>query len=300
MAHKQSFHMAGILSLLGYDSGFNLPWHAALMPIADNFLAIERSILECATVGCETIWVICTPQMQPLIKARIGEAVQDPVWFSRKHDTFPSQSRKQVPIYYVECSPKDEGKRDSEVWGILYGAKIAKKISSSLSFWIKPDKYYVSFPLSIYPSQYLREYRSLLTQEGNFFVLSDKGEGILDGKKIGFAFDAIHLGELIKFFWRNATGQFDSSQDVESRKNKKFITKKLPIEERYSGRFFTIDYIFGSIENEHYNMVEMPWYYEIDSWHKWKNFLASEHSEILKYPKLNLLKSGKWSKIGHD
>jgi len=300
ISKKDSYHLAGIISLLDKGGDFNLPWRDCLMPIAPNFLAIERAILECATVGCETIWVVCPPKIQPLIKHRLGEIVQDPVWISRKHDVFPSQSRKQIPIYYVECSPKDEGVRDSQVWGVLYGAKIAKKVSRSLSKWIEPDKYYVCFPMSVYPSQHLRAYRNMLTMDGNFFVLTDKGESILDGKKVGFAFEKKHLGELILFFWRNATGKFDPSQPENERKNGKYITKTLPLEERNSGRFFTFDYIFKNIEKEMFNMVEMSWYYEIDTWEGWKRFLSSEESQILKYPKLKLLNAGKWNKIAEE
>ena len=70
-----------------------------MTPIAPNFLAIERAVLECATAGCETIWIVCPSDMQPLLKYRLGEMVQDPVWISRKFDVFPSESRKQIPIY---------------------------------------------------------------------------------------------------------------------------------------------------------------------------------------------------------
>ena len=298
--HFNSFHLAGIISLIGTPGDFNFPWHDCLMPIAPNFLAIERAVLECATVGCETIWIVCSVEMQPLLKHRVGEAVQDPVWFTRKHDRFPSQSRKQIPIYYVECNPKDEGKRDSQVWGVLYGAKVAKKVSCSLSGWIEPDKYYVCFPMSVYPSQHLRAYRDFLCQEGSFFVLTDKGESILDGKKVGFSFDKKHLGALISFFWKNATGKFDSSQPIEERRKGKFITQTLPSDQQYSGRFFEFDYIFQNLDQENSTKVEMKWYYELDSWEKWKNFLAAKESSILKYPKLKLLNAGKWNKIGVD
>jgi len=297
---KDAYHLAGVISLLGSENNFLLPWQDCLMPISENFLAIERAVLECATVGCETIWVVCYPKTQPLLKKRLGETVQDPVWISRKFDTFPSQSRKQIPIYYVECSPKDEGIRDSQVWGVLYGARIAKKVAKSLSSWIEPDKYYVGFPMSVYPSQHLRKYRDLMREQGNFFVLTDKGESVLDGKKTGFAFDKKFLSDLILFFWRNATGKFDPSQPIEDRKDGKYVTKVLPPEKRYSGRFFTFDYVFKMLEEEAYSKVEMPWFYEIDNWEGWRAFLSSQESGILKYPKMKLLNSGHWKGIAQE
>ena len=301
ISKKSAFHLAGIISLLGKQSDFKFPWHDCLTPLSSDFVAIERSVLECATVGCESIWIVCYPKTQPLIKKRLGESVQDPVWFTRKHEKFPSQVRKQIPIYYVECNPRDRNVRDSQVWGVLYGAKIAKKVCQSLTKWIIPDKYYVSFPLSVYPSQDLREYRKLISQPGNFFVATPTGETILDGKKIGFAFDKEHLGELTLFFWRNATGTYDSSQPKEERKDGVYITKRLPLEKRNSGKSFTFDYIFGNKNLEkNATWVEMKWYNDISSWEQWKNFISSENCDILKRPKLRLLNAGGWNLIGDE
>ena len=30
-----------------------------MMPVASRLTAIERSVMECAWAGCETIWIIC-------------------------------------------------------------------------------------------------------------------------------------------------------------------------------------------------------------------------------------------------
>ena len=49
--------------------------------------------------------------------------VEDPVWVGRKLDRFPSASKKAIPIYYVEVHPKDQGKKDSIAWSIIYGEK---------------------------------------------------------------------------------------------------------------------------------------------------------------------------------
>ena len=66
-----AFHLAGIVPVSGLRADFNLPWHDCLQPIGQNFLAIERAVLECATAGCETIWIVCSSKMQPLIKYRL-------------------------------------------------------------------------------------------------------------------------------------------------------------------------------------------------------------------------------------
>ena len=300
-ADINSFHLAGIVPVAGQPLDFNFPWHDCMTPIAPNYLAIERAILECATAGCETIWIVCPSDMQPLLKHRLGEMVQDPVWISRKHDVFPSESRKEVPIYYVEFHPRDEGKRDSLPWSILYGAKVAKKICNGLSQWVVPNKYYVAFPYAVYPSQHLRKYRKEISNHGNFFLLTDKGDSVLDGYYIGFAFEAKELGKLIKYFWDKQTGKYDPSQPVEERKDGKFFTKVLPLEQRYSGRFFKVKDIFNQLDTESPTLkVEMEWYYDISSWENLCIYLASEERKRMLRPKLQFFKHKKWNKVGED
>ena len=296
-----SFHLAGIIPVAGQPLDFNFPWHDCMTPIAPNYLAIERAVLECATAGCETIWLVCPSDMQPLLKNRLGEAVQDPVWISRKHDFYPSESRKQIPIYYVETHPRDQDRRDSIVWSILYGAKIAKKISHSLSQWVVPNKYYVAFPHAVYPSQHLRKYRKEISNHGNFFLLTDEGNSILDGYYIGFAFEAKELGRLIKYFWDKQTGKYDPSQPVSERKDGKFFTKLLPEELRYSGRFFNVKDIFSHLDPGRPTLkVEMEWYYDISSWDNLCIYLASEERKKMLRPKLPFFKYKEWGKVGED
>ena len=296
-----SFHLAGIVPVAGQPHDFQFPWHDCMIPIAPNYLAIERAVLECATAGCETIWVVCHPDMQPLLKYRVGEMIQDPVWIRRKFDVYPSESRKEIPIYYVEVHPRDENRRDSLVWSILYGAKVAKKVCHGLSQWVKPNKYYVAFPYAVYPSQHLRKYRKDISNHGNFFVLTDKGDSVLDGCYIGFAFEAKELGKLIKYFWDKQTGKYDSSQPIEERKDGKFITKVLPMEKRYSGRFFQVEDIFSQLDNSEKTFkIEMEWYYDISCWDNLCEYLSSEHRKKMLRPKLSFFKSRTWNKIGKD
>jgi len=296
-----SFHLAGIVPLAGEDLDFQFPWHDCMIPIAPNFLAIERAILECATAGCETIWIVCPSDIQPLLKHRLGEMVQDPIWISRKFDAFPSQNRKEIPIYYVEIHPRDQDKRDSLPWSILYGAKVANKVCSGLSQWLVPNKYYVAFPYAVYPSQYLRKYRKDISNHGNFFLLTDKGDSVLDGHYIGFAFEASELGKLIKYFWDQQSGKYDSSQPIEERRDGKFITKLLPLEERYSGRFFKVKDIFNQLDLEKPTFkMEMQWYYDISTWENLCNYLSSEESKKMLRPKLQFFSNKRWNKVGED
>ena len=76
---EHSFHLAGIIPIAKPPYDFGSPWDDCLTPIAKNYLAVERAVAECAYVGCETIWIICHKDMQPIIKRRLGEKTTDPL-----------------------------------------------------------------------------------------------------------------------------------------------------------------------------------------------------------------------------
>ena len=46
--NKNSFHLAGIIPIAGHKKDFGFQWDNALMPIAENYTAIERCVMECA------------------------------------------------------------------------------------------------------------------------------------------------------------------------------------------------------------------------------------------------------------
>ena len=135
------------------------------MPVAENYTAIELSIMECAEAGCETIWIVCNTDIQPLIRHRIGSAVEDPSWYGRILAAYPNTYNRAIPIYYVPIHPKDRDKIDCYSWSILHGANTAYQISFQMSKWVIPDKYYVSFPFGVYSPQAPRPHRRWIAGE---------------------------------------------------------------------------------------------------------------------------------------
>ena len=41
-----AFHLAGIVPVAGQSLDFDMPWHDSMMPIARDYLAEERPVLE--------------------------------------------------------------------------------------------------------------------------------------------------------------------------------------------------------------------------------------------------------------
>ena len=165
-----SFHLAGIVPTAGPPHDFNFPWHDSMMPLSPNYLAIHHAVMECAWAGCETIWIVCHHEMQPLIRYEVGEYVQDPVWFNRTHTKHYSESRKTIPIYYVSIHPNDRNKRDCLGWSVLYGANTAYWTSRKMSKWVIPDKYYAAFPYGVYDNRLLRKHRKNISSSKNFIL----------------------------------------------------------------------------------------------------------------------------------
>ena len=261
-------HLAGIIPVAAQPLDFNFPWHDCLQPIGKNYLAVERSVLECAFTGCDTIWVVCHDDMQPLIKHRLGDYVQDPVYIFREYDPGNiKENHKRIPIYYVPIHPNDRDKRDCLAWSVLHGANTSYRVSSKLSKWVVPSRYYVSFPYGVYNPSVLREKRDQIASSQPFFVSYDN-RTIRDGEYLGFAF-----GE------------------------EEYKAEKLPLEERYSARFFSLDKVFGIGDTSGANIVCIDDYHNIDSWEGLRDYLGSDH-RIYRH---NTLLTGKtFNRIGED
>ena len=164
-----SFHLAGVVPIAGQMLDYELDFPDCMMPISQNYTLVEHAVYECAMAGCETIWLVCNDDIAPLIRYRIGDYIQDPVYIARK-SKFNSLEKIRIPIFYVPIAAKDRDKRDCLSWSVLHGALTSLKISSQISKWVIPDKYYVSFPYGVYPVEEIRPYRKLISSKKNFYI----------------------------------------------------------------------------------------------------------------------------------
>ena len=260
-----------------------------MQPIAQDYLAVERAVLECAWAGCETIWIVCNDDMQPLIRHRMGEYILDPVSIGRMNK-FPSESRRRVPIYYVPTHPKDLRKRDSLSWSVLYGALTAYHVSKKISKWVIPARYYVAFPYGLYEPEILREHRLDISSETPFF-LTHEGKTVADGEYLGFTFEEEEYKKYKSVIMREGTGVRPQGFQFGD-------TKLLPVEKRWSAVNFKLDTVFGCANIEDAKLVETPWYNNVSSWKGLKDYLASEN-ELVKPHKL-IFSYKEWKGIGED
>ena len=280
----QAFHLAGIVPVAGPDLGFGFPWHDSMQPIAKNYLAVERSIVECAYAGCETIWVVCNDDMQPLLKHRMGDYIEDPYYMDKaQFVNYPSSARRQIPIFYTPIPPKDRDRRDSLGWSALHGALTAFIMSDKISKWLIPSRYYVSFPYGVYQPWSIYKHRKRISHRNPFF-LSSNGKTIKDGEYLGFTFDAEEYKTYVADVKQSCTG---GDRGVSSK-------------ERWSSRFFGLDKIFGSAIINKEQTLEIPWYHRIDSWEGLHGYLASDESKEVKRPSDTLFKKSLYKKVGEQ
>jgi hypothetical protein len=263
-------HLAGIIPIANNESFFDMPWHDCLMPITDDYLAIEKAVFDCALAGCDTIWIVGHMNTQPLIRKRLGEMTIDPLTvYSNKelkfkrHDT--DETKKEIQIYYIPIHPKDRDRRDSIAYSVLYGADIAYKTCLNISKWATPDMFFCSFPYGIVAEEDIYEMRKFSNMKRNILMVN-KGKTVKDGLMLPFTFLVNdfkrcknHLNDYAVSVWENADNQ----------------SAELPT------MHYSIKDVFNSLDSSKAQLIESTFYHEITSWDKYKQFLRSQDSDTI-------------------
>ena len=248
-------HLAGIIPIAGQPLDLNMPWHDSLMPIHNNYHAIERAVHTAATAGCNTIWIVMYRESQPIIRQKLGEWIYDPesVW----QNPYPWLQVKQVPIYYVSINTLDRKRRDSLAWSCLYGAKAASRTCLKVSKWILPKRFLVISPYSIVPEKQIQQCRKLLRGKHD----------------IAFRFEG-------STFKDNNYAPFTFSDSV-------YKECSIHFRDKYSGNETkkTFADIFEPVNLDKYAKVDIDWMYRIDDWDSYAKFISSEHNKLCKRPK---------------
>jgi len=247
-------HLAGIVPIAGQPLEFKFPWHDSMIPIAPDFLAVERSIYECAMAGCETIWVVCHMKTEPILKKRIGDFIIDPISLESIDKGFI----REIPIYYVPIHPRDKNRRDCLSWSIMYGARIAYFVSKKLSNWILPEKFYCSFPYGITDLETIRNNRKNISNCKKIKI-SYNNLTVKDNLHMSFTFD-----ENDYFDCKSILHQKDLDNWQRTKRGATYYDLKTGL---------------SAIDNNTDREIQLPWFYDISTWDGYVNYLNSEHSK---------------------
>ena len=284
---KNNVHVnvAGIIPVAGQSLDFNFPWHDCLAPIGHNYLAIEKAVFDCAVAGCNTIWIVCAQPMQPLIRYRLGDWVLDPIKYHKGRTFGKYPVSYEIPIYYAPIHPKDVDRRDCLAWSIITGAQYSWFVGHKISRFTTPDQYFVTFPYGMFSSWWLQDYRSTLRSEKPFHVVYEN-KSYKDGLWLPFTFGPKDFINCRKHFRQNEKKGYDKNRD------------RLQSEERYTGRYFTHDFVFSNVNSANAITCEIPWYYDISGWEGLKTWLGGENK--LDKPPEFLLSYNEWNPLGID
>lgn len=288
-------HLAGIIPVTGFTGDHGTCFNSVLLPIEQHFTMLQKSVYECAIAGCKTIWIVANDDMTPIIRRHIGEWTYDPVYYNRGRTIIGTKNaRLEIPIYYVPILPKDRDRRDSFGWSVLFGMHSAWWISFRISKWAIPDKYFVSFPHSVHNIHQLRKDRRLISHNHNNYFLSYKEKTIKDGLPISFSMrgkDFIACRQHVNQLTTKTYAPLEKGGTYED-------LQKLPLQERWSARRFTLDTVFEKIKEQdaHYN--ELDWYYDLSDWAGYRAYLGSKN--VLPHPGSHLTGAHKHAKLCVD
>ena len=278
-------HLAGIIPVSGLKSDFNMPWHESLMPIAPNYLAVERSVLECAYAGCNTIWIVCSDDVTPLIRYQVGEAIQDPVYNYRHFEHNKKDLKRPIRIYYVPINIRDINKRDNLAWSAIHGAKTANKILRKISSHLSPDKFWISWPYGYYKPDVMRASRKNISNSN--VAICYNNQTVKNNMYLGFTLDMRQVEKLINESRTRSTGLWINPETRE---------KKHSVDERYCYKNFDLQEVFETLDCSNYSEFSIDSFYNLDNWLDYCKFIS--HNPLIKKPKI--LKSIEWNELGYD
>ena len=271
-----------------------MPYPDCLLPIAPDYTMIEAAVIEAAFAGCDTIWIICNDDIAPMIRYRVGDYIQDPIHFYNKFGALPQDRRKRIPIYWVPIHPKDRYKRDCLSWSVITGALSCLKISSKLSNWLIPDKYYVSFPYGIMDPRKLQKVRKKIRNKENFYITSG-GKTVQDNLYSSFTFGKDEF-VIYRRNVRKGTGKYTS----EIKDERGLPRSKLPLEDRWSARFFEPKDVFTGIDVNDGYLHEVDQFYNLDNWDAFREYMASDLARDTQRPTKELFAYREFNRVGQD
>lgn len=279
----------GIIPVAGQKLDFKFPWHDCCQPIAQDYLAVERAAVECAYAGASSIWIICNDDQQPLIRHRLGDYLGDPTSLRRSKFVISQEAEiKYCPIFYVPIHHRDRDKRDCLSWSVLHGATIANKVTNLVSKWALPDRFYISFPYGVYLPNLLQSQRQRILKSRQFYVTFE-GKTVKDDEYLGFSLTQEDIPKLAKYVRKKGTGRFLPNQSPEDLIDGRFPSKKYPIGERNSARFFSLSDVFNQETMNEGELLEIEEYSNIGSWEGLRKYWASDLSSKIIRPSKKLI-----------
>lgn len=286
---SSAFNLVGCISLHRIPNNFGMPWKDYLIPVGDKINALQRAVLECAAAGCKSIWISCNYDQAPYARQCVGDYIIDPYVIYNTFEKLKYLKKEYIPIFFIPMDVADLNIRDSMSWGIVNSAVNATKVYSNISHHVRPDRFYVSFVQSCYNPWALMKHRQKVKSTTYNFHLTHEGKSFKTGEYLGFTFSRKELGDIRLHVFKKGTitktGGFGEPKAL------------LPLEERYSGKNFTVDEVFNPVIIDENHALELKAYHNIETWEGYRSFIESKM--VIRTPKLQIFKlKDKFPRVG--
>ena len=122
------------------------------------------------------------------------------------------------------------------------------------------------------------------------------GKTVRDGEYLPFTFDKEDFKKFRRVI-REGTGKFRNVV-FDKETNRRIQAERIPGDEQYSARFFSLDKVFGCATLEGNNVGQTSWYSRVDSWQTYLQHMNSPNAKTIYKPKF--FKYHEWSPVGVD
>jgi hypothetical protein len=112
-------------------------------------------------------------------------------------------------------------------------------------------------------------------------MMSYNNQTILDGAPLSFTMKG---DDYIKC--RKAVNQKTTKEFYNTEEGEKYPTRKLPLQERWSARSFSLEEVFEPMVGNKAYVYETEWFYDLSTWEGYRTFMRSD--KIIKKPANNL------------
>lgn len=281
----------GIVPVANLKTDYQFPTPSYIMPIAKNFVAVQKAVIECAIAGCSTIWIVANQDTAPILKKVIGEYTYDPIYYNVDFGSpFVSDKRHEIPIYYTGIRDKDRHRRDSYGWSAIHGIHSAWWVSYKISKWIIPEKYFISFPMGIHDWKVTRKHRKIIGDRDNNYFATYNGKTVKDNLPLSFTMRKEDFIECRRHVNKLTTKEYYPPAEGEE-----MPSKRLSAEERWSARRFDFSIVYEKTKEEGAIRHELEWFFDISKWGEYTEYMGSEHT--IEIPIKALTKSRKHAKL---
>ena len=164
-------------------------------------------------------------------------------------------------------------------WGIINSSLYAQSVTKRLSDFTTPNMFYAAFPFGLYDPRTLLKHRKHISSKEKFY-LSHNGKTVKSGSRLGFTFSFEDVRAINRHINSEGTGVYKQIGEFVKGDSSAW-SERLPAEEQYSARFFSIEKVFAPLQLSD-NIVNLDWFYDMSTWENYKKFMGGKH--FLKRP----------------